>query len=65
MESKFYMCYVEDSRGCSYIHPSLEDARTEAERLTKMPGNEGKRVYIMESIQFCQVEYPPVNWHIM
>jgi len=63
MEGKFWMCYVERSAGCRYIHHDLEEARIEAERLSKLRGNEDKRVYIMESTQCCYIEYPPVVWY--
>jgi hypothetical protein len=65
MEGKFWMCYVEGSAGCRMTHPCEGDAMEEAQRLAKLPGNETKRVYVLQSIRYCQTEYPPVVWHEM
>ena len=62
MEQKFWMCYVEGSWGCKYIHPNRLSAVVEAERLAKLDGNVGRKVYILEATQFCEVEPLPVKW---
>ena len=60
---KFWMLFVEDSRGFSHKHQTEGDARIEAERLARMPGNRDKKVYVLETILFCKTECPPISWH--
>jgi len=49
-ESKMFMCYVSGSSRTSRIHSTQEQAETEAERLSNLPGNKGKKVYVLASI---------------
>ncbi len=59
---KFWMCYVEGkTTGPAIRHPCESSARQEAERLAQLPDNRGKRVYILESIAWCEVA--AVAWH--
>lgn len=46
----FYMCYVEGASGPTVKHLSLEDARSEAERLTKLTG---KHTYLLQAVACC------------
>jgi len=65
--NKFWCCFVEEieTGGFSYKHATEEDARIEAERLAKLPCNEGRNVYVLQAIAFCQTEYPPVRFYDM
>ena len=60
---KFWTCFVEGTAGgYGHRHDTLESARQEAERLAKMPGNRGKKVYVLELVGFCQSQDIPVTW---
>jgi hypothetical protein len=59
---KFWMCLVEESQGCRYMHGCKEDAIQEAERLARLPDNAGKKVYVLEVISYCKTEIKPVLW---
>lgn len=60
---KFWMCYVEGSAGCRFIHYDYTSAFKEAERLARLPANVGKKVHITESHTFCIAEAIPVTWY--
>lgn len=55
-------CFVEHSQGCNYLHPDIETARKEAERLARQPQNIGKKVYILKAVSYCEVKETPVDW---
>ncbi len=59
----FYMCYVEGRSRFIAPYNTLNMARTEAELLANLPENEGKKVYLLTSIEYCQKETSPVSWH--
>ena len=59
---KFWMCLVEGSSGCRYMHDYKDDALREAERLARMESNAGKRVFVLEAITSCKTEVKPVLW---
>lgn len=50
MENKIFMCFVEGSRGTNHIHDTQESAETEADRLSGLPENTGKKVYVLASV---------------
>jgi hypothetical protein len=61
---KFWNCFVEDTNGgYHYKHATLESAKQEAERLARMPGNKGRRVFVTECLCYCEVPETPVEWH--
>lgn len=63
-QEKFWLCWAESTEGgYHYGHGTLESARQEAERLARMPGNRGRKVYILECIAYCAVPEAPVEWH--
>ncbi len=62
---KFWICYVTGTDGGRrYRHYTLESAQTEAERLAKLPDNQGKEIYLFECVGKCKVEPIPVKWNI-
>ncbi len=62
---RFWICWVEGTDGgIHYRHYSLETAEKEAERLVRLPYNQGKTVYLFECIGKCKVEQTPVKWEI-
>jgi len=57
----FWTCWVKGTDGGSgYQHPTFESAKTESERLARLPINQGKKVYVFE----CKgaSSYNDVNW---
>jgi len=61
--NRFWTNFVEGTSGGNHHkHDTLESARQEAERLAKMPGNRGKKVYVLELVGFCQSQDIPVTW---
>ena len=58
---KFWMVLVDNTRGCTYKHYSLESARIEAERLLNLPSNYGRGATILESVEYGKIKVP-VTW---
>ena len=62
---RFWIIFVERTDGGRHHrHQILEDAETEAERLARLPENQGKCVYVFECIGKCETEQSPVRWEI-
>jgi len=61
----FWIIFVEHTDGGRhYRHATLEAAQTEAERLARLPGNQGLGVYVFECIGKCWSGKAPVMWQI-
>ena len=59
---QFWICFVQFSQGGNhYQHYTFESAKTEAERLALLPGNEGRNVYVMLCVG-AVVKPPAVTW---
>jgi len=58
----FWMVWIDGKMGPTKMHLVLNEARLEAERLLGLPGNQGKRAYILASTSYGVVESPPVVW---
>lgn len=56
MENKIFMCYVVGSRNTNRVHSTQEQADAEAERLSSLPHNVGKKVYVLTSISDHQTD---------
>jgi len=65
MIDKFWMVYVEDTKGCTHKHINRTEAMEEAERLLRQPQNTGKKVYILESVGYTHFEPMPVKWETL
>ena len=50
MESKVFMCYVAGSGRTGRVHSTQEKADEEAKRLSSLPHNVGKNVYVLADI---------------
>lgn len=55
MEAKLFMCYVAGSGKTSRVHSTQSQADDEAERLSGLPHNTGKKVHVLASIAEHQV----------
>ena len=58
--TEFYMCYVERDGAPDQNIPTLEQAKQEAERLSRI--NVGKRVYVLQPINSCICDAPEPRW---
>ena len=56
---KFYL-FVEGTGGFRVGHETHLIAQQEAERLAR---KEGKRVYILQAIEYCELDYVPVMFY--
>ena len=56
MESKIFMCYVAGSGRTSRVHSTRKQADAEAERLSSLSNNKGKKVYVLADIAEYQTE---------
>lgn len=56
----FYLVYVEDKKAPMIKHMDMDCACNEAERLARLPCNQGKKVYILSSIRIIYVDVPPI-----
>lgn len=52
-EKRFYMVYVDGQGSPTYKHATQQAAESEAERLALMPSNQGRYVYVLESVACC------------
>ncbi len=60
---KFWTCWVEGTTGgYGRQQPSLDEAKRESERLVQLPGNTGKRVYVLECLGATSVTR--TNWEL-
>jgi len=50
------MCYVDGSGKASRVHSTQEQAEAEAKRLSNLPHNVGKMVYVMANIAEHKIE---------
>jgi hypothetical protein len=59
---KFWMVWVHDTPTTKHRHPSYETARAEADRVAMLPHNIGKKVYILEALDWrCNDGMPKVD----
>ena len=59
---KFWMIYVEGQRPPVWRHFTLELASDEAERLSRLPENQGKKVFVLEAVKCCRFDPTPTTW---
>ena len=59
----FWMVFIEGKGGSTKKHFTFDDARIEAERLLRLPGNdEGRKAYILGTCCVGGRESPPIVW---
>lgn len=61
----FWCCYVEGTIGYSRKHLDIGEASSEAQRLAILSENVGKKVYILQAIEYYVVEIAPMVRHIL
>lgn len=57
---KFWMVFVKDAGEPTKRHPTLEEAKTEAERLARKEAP--RTVYILETVLVAKTEAPVITW---
>ena len=60
-EERFWMVYVDGKTGSAAKHPNNGEAYEEAERLARMDSNKGRKVFVLEATDYCEVSVP-VTW---
>jgi hypothetical protein len=63
MPQKFWMVWLKDSPTTKKRHPTKEKAQQEANRIALLPENLGKKVYVLEAIDYRIVNLAPVLRH--
>ena len=59
---KFWMVWLNDSPTTKCRHQSYESARVEADRISQLPSNLGRKVYILEAMDNrCNEGMPKVE----
>ena len=58
---KFWCCYLAGTGGNTHRHLTRQEAEQEAERLARL--NEGKKVYVLETVCYCIAEPAPVTFY--
>lgn len=61
MPQKFWMVWVHDTPTTKHRHPTLQIALQEADRLARLPENIGKKVYVLEALDYRYVEPTPLK----
>lgn len=61
MNEQFWMIWIEGKSGPTKQHFVLDEARLEAERLLRQPGNQGQRAFILKSTSVGDIQ-SPVSW---
>ena len=62
MNDHFWMVYIDGKGGPTKKHYELNEARLEAERLLRLPSNQGCKAYILEAQSYGMIEQVPVVW---
>jgi hypothetical protein len=57
---KFWMVWVHDTPTTKHRHPSRELAQAEADRIAQQPQNLGKKVYVLEAVDYRYVPEKPI-----
>lgn len=52
-EERFFMVYVDGRRNPEMKHATRQAAESEAERLAQLPDNQGRYIYVLESVACC------------
>ena len=55
---KFWMVWLNDSPTTKHRHPSWRQANDEANRIAGLPENMGRKVYVLEAIDYRFIESP-------
>ena len=62
MNEKFWMVWIKGKSGPTHQHFTADEARLEAERLLRLPENQGRKAFILECVSIGAIESPPVIW---
>ena len=62
---RFYMVWVYGKALPSVVHLDKKETEQEAERLALLPDNIGRKVFILETTSYCEVQPLPIKWTII
>jgi len=65
MPQKFFMVWVHDTPTTEMRHPSYQLAFQEADRIARLPQNRGKKVYVLEAIEYRWVQEAPLTYQTL
>ncbi len=59
---KFWLVWLDATPTTKHRHPTYETARGEADRIAMMPENKGRKVYVLEALDWrCNDGMPKVE----
>ncbi|MFW9991945.1 MAG: hypothetical protein ACFFD4_07775 [Candidatus Odinarchaeota archaeon] len=58
---KFWMVWLANSPNTKHRHPTQQLAEKEADRIARLPENLGKKVYVLEAIDYRFVPQAPLE----
>jgi len=61
-ENHFWMVWIDGKMGSTRKHFTFDEARQEAERLLRLPENQGWTARILETQSYGVIESVPVTW---
>lgn len=61
MNESFWMVWIRGKSGPTRQHFTVDEARLEAERLLRLPGNQGMKAYILKATSCGEIS-SPVSW---
>ena len=62
---KFWMVWVHDTPTTKKRHPTREIACQEADRVARQAPNAGRKVYVLEAMDYRWVEKPPLTYETL
>ncbi len=62
---KFWMVWLQDSPTTRVRHPDPVGACEEANRIARLPQNHGKKVYVLEAVDFRWVQEAPLTYETL
>lgn len=61
---RFWMVWVNGTPATEHRHPSYPLACAEANRIARQPKNIGKKVYVLEAVNYRWVEETPLTHEV-
>ena len=65
MPKKFWMVWVKNTPTTEHRHPSFAEADKEANRVARQPNNVGKKVYVLEAMDYRWVQEKPLTHEVL
>jgi len=65
MPRMFWMVWLHDSPTTEHRHPTRESAELEADRIARLPENIGRKVYVLEALDYRFSEATPLTFKLL